>query len=201
MKSNAIVPMAAQCRFCLDYGQTPNNRLIEPCLCKGSARYVHMLCLRRWALVGPDNSATECGVCKSPFTVVVVPEKEVIPVHDTLTLRLLDSTMFAGISVQYVVIICSSPQYMISNVKHAQALFQLLYFMCFVYNRRIKNIDLYRRALFNTSIPVLSFLMVIMSFRFTFYNQMILCAGINAGLGMFWKEHLNALREVNRHIT
>ncbi len=90
---------------------------------------------------------------------------------------------------------------MISNVKKAQTLFQLLYFACFIYNRRIKNMHLYRRALFNTSIPVLSFLIIIMSFRSTFYNQIILCAGINAGLGMFWKEHLNALREVNRLIT
>jgi E3 ubiquitin-protein ligase DOA10 len=201
MKSNAIVPMAAQCRFCLDYGETHNNRLIEPCLCKGSARYVHTLCLRRWALIGPDDSAIKCGVCGSAFTVVVLPEKEDIPIPDTLTLRLLDNTMFAGISVQYVVMICSSPHHMITNVKQAQTLFQLLYFACFIYNRRIKNIHLYRSALFKTSIPVLSFLIIIMSFRSTFYNQIILCAGINAGLGMFWKEHLNALREVNRHIT
>lgn len=193
--------MEAQCRFCLDYGQTPNNPLIEPCLCKGSARYVHALCLRRWALVGPDNSATECGVCKSPFTVVVVPEKEVIPIPNTLTLRLLDSTMFTGVAIQYFVIVFSTSHTIVTNVKQAQALFQILYFACFLYNRRIKNIPSYRRALFNTSIPVLSFLIIIMSLRFTFYDQIILCAGINAGLGMFWKEHLNALREVNRLIA
>jgi hypothetical protein len=160
-----------------------------------------MLCLRRWALVGPNNSATECGVCKSPFTVVIVPEKEVIPVHDTLTLRLLDNTMFAGISVQYFIMICSTSRTIVINVKHAQALFQVLYFACFLYNRRIKNKQLYGRALFNTGMPALSFLITLVSFRFTFYDQIILCACINAGLGMFWKEHLNALREVNRLIA
>ncbi|KAJ6260315.1 E3 ubiquitin-protein ligase [Drechslerella dactyloides] len=55
-----------QCRICLDTSTEDADpelgRLISPCLCKGSARYVHEECLRAWRL----HSANEQSFYKCP---------------------------------------------------------------------------------------------------------------------------------------
>ncbi|KAF5337080.1 hypothetical protein D9611_003136 [Ephemerocybe angulata] len=48
-----------QCRICLD-GVTAERelgRLISPCQCKGSIRYVHVKCLQQWRNTSPSQSA------------------------------------------------------------------------------------------------------------------------------------------------
>ncbi|KAK6504900.1 hypothetical protein TWF481_006834 [Arthrobotrys musiformis] len=61
-------PVLKQCRICLD--QTTEDvdpelgRLISPCKCKGSARYVHEECLRAWRLHSANSqSFYKCPTC------------------------------------------------------------------------------------------------------------------------------------------
>lgn len=36
------------CRICLEVELPPNNPLIIPCNCKGSMKYLHLNCLKKW---------------------------------------------------------------------------------------------------------------------------------------------------------
>ncbi|VEV58663.1 zinc finger protein, putative [Plasmodium vinckei vinckei] len=48
-KCEAIVDSTnIQCRICLIEGSQENDPLICPCDCKGSIKYAHLLCLRKW---------------------------------------------------------------------------------------------------------------------------------------------------------
>lgn len=37
-----------QCRYCLSNDNSPSNKLICPCKCSGSLKYVHSNCLKHW---------------------------------------------------------------------------------------------------------------------------------------------------------
>lgn len=57
------------CRFCFTGAEC--GRLIEPCACAGSQRFVHRRCLRRWFLVGLESrgvAETTCRVCHERYT-------------------------------------------------------------------------------------------------------------------------------------
>src|SRR5690349_16586124 len=52
------------CRICLQE-EVDRERLISPCLCKGSMKYVHQDCLNHWRLSSPNpDSVTRCDSCK-----------------------------------------------------------------------------------------------------------------------------------------
>ena len=48
------------CRFCLETDEKQN--LLNPCLCKGSAKYVHNECLLNWYIQSPRRGGS-CTVC------------------------------------------------------------------------------------------------------------------------------------------
>lgn len=59
------------CRICWDGSEGEGNRLVEPCACSGSMRYVHAQCLAHWqqqlrAQKGLA-AARRCDICKAPF--------------------------------------------------------------------------------------------------------------------------------------
>lgn len=68
----------AQCRFCLGTGDnSPTDPLIAPCLCKGSAKYVHRSCLDQWrSLHHHDKAFTHCGTCGYQFWIQVTENQE-----------------------------------------------------------------------------------------------------------------------------
>ncbi|GAA6023485.1 hypothetical protein JCM10207_006213 [Rhodosporidiobolus poonsookiae] len=53
------------CRICLDTEDEDAElgRLIVPCKCSGTARFVHELCLRSWRLADKKNEYYRCGTC------------------------------------------------------------------------------------------------------------------------------------------
>lgn len=63
------------CRVCFD-GETKDKKLINPCLCKGSSKYIHKECLYTW-LNSQDNSedARKCEVCNFHFKIKVTIKK------------------------------------------------------------------------------------------------------------------------------
>lgn len=65
-----------QCRFCLE--QEDPKKLISPCNCIGSQKYIHQVCLNKWQETMMKNVFTypetfslsqvsKCGVCKSKY--------------------------------------------------------------------------------------------------------------------------------------
>eukprot|EP00933_Yihiella_yeosuensis_P019330 TRINITY_DN15682_c0_g2_i3.p1 TRINITY_DN15682_c0_g2~~TRINITY_DN15682_c0_g2_i3.p1 ORF type:complete len:281 (-),score=40.53 TRINITY_DN15682_c0_g2_i3:1234-2076(-) len=59
-----------QCRICLEETCEDGDEFLSPCLCKGSARYVHRSCLDEWRISGFDpKTLTHCGTCKACFRV------------------------------------------------------------------------------------------------------------------------------------
>ena len=68
------------CRICYTDEEDVNNPLIQPCLCTGSLKYVHLFCLKKWIntkfYIKKYNNSTcisylakqaECELCKSIF--------------------------------------------------------------------------------------------------------------------------------------
>ena len=57
-----------QCRFCLLDDIAEN--LVQPCACTGSARSVHLHCLRRWQR---QQVSASCEVCKAEWSLPLDP--------------------------------------------------------------------------------------------------------------------------------
>jgi len=56
-----------QCRFCLQF--SPIHTLITPCLCKGSAMYIHRNCLIKW-IPYKKNRINQCNECHADYAQV-----------------------------------------------------------------------------------------------------------------------------------
>jgi len=50
------------CRVCFEEDNTPQNRLIKPCLCNGGQRYIHVQCLNKWRQRG-ERARQQCPTC------------------------------------------------------------------------------------------------------------------------------------------
>ena len=59
-----------QCRFCLEEQKTL-RRLISPCSCTGTQKYVHISCLQKYLSLGKLS----CPVCTKPFHLFVNDRK------------------------------------------------------------------------------------------------------------------------------
>ena len=54
-----------ECRFCLDSYETISNKLISPCLCRGTQKYVHQECLNQWRFLNKETiHYTTCNECR-----------------------------------------------------------------------------------------------------------------------------------------
>lgn len=61
-------PEMMTCRICLESDTSEGDELLAPCLCCGSAKYVHRSCLDQWRVSGFDpKTVTHCGTCKAKF--------------------------------------------------------------------------------------------------------------------------------------
>ncbi|KAK3809840.1 MAG: hypothetical protein J3R72DRAFT_463976 [Linnemannia gamsii] len=52
-----------------DHEDSENGRLISPCLCKGSSRYIHLGCLEKWRAMSPrKESFYRCDTCHYEYS-------------------------------------------------------------------------------------------------------------------------------------
>lgn len=71
IKHDGIYPEKKQCRICFE-NDTQTNPLMAPCNCKGSVKYIHQECLRRWIIILNKNPGKYlCDICKSPLNVKI----------------------------------------------------------------------------------------------------------------------------------
>ena len=70
-----------RCRLCLEGEE--DGPLVQPCACRGSAKFIHKHCLERWRRTGPkEDAAYRCGQCKDGY-------------RDALSLELLGARLQA----------------------------------------------------------------------------------------------------------
>ena len=52
-----------KCRLC--WGDEGDGSLVQPCACRGSAKWIHKACLEEWRRTSPkQDAAYRCGQCK-----------------------------------------------------------------------------------------------------------------------------------------
>ena len=82
--------MSIVCRFCLDDTDAKENPLIQPCKCKGSARYVHTDCMRIWRRkTTVPKHVTHCQMCLTKYALPMIFPLEIIPEGDINILNIL----------------------------------------------------------------------------------------------------------------
>lgn len=52
--------MKKECRICFD----TDGAMIAPCLCNGTSKYVHIVCLERWRIMKNNDNFIKCPTCK-----------------------------------------------------------------------------------------------------------------------------------------
>ena len=67
------------CRVCFE-DEADTDKLIAPCRCKGSSKYIHQACLRTWLMTQMrERIEAKCEVCKYLFNVEVKEIKKCDP--------------------------------------------------------------------------------------------------------------------------
>ena len=69
------------CRLC--WGDEDDGPLVQPCACRGSAKWIHEHCLEQWRRTAPrEDAAYRCGQCMDEY-------------RDALSLELLSARLQA----------------------------------------------------------------------------------------------------------
>jgi len=56
------------CKICYE-GEENKKKLIRPCKCQGSMKYIHEICLKKWIEKQDDMSKPECEICKYKYNI------------------------------------------------------------------------------------------------------------------------------------
>ena len=55
-----------RCRLC--WGDEDDSPLVQPCACRGSAKFIHKHCLEKWRRTSPrEDTAYRCGQCRDHY--------------------------------------------------------------------------------------------------------------------------------------
>lgn len=188
------------CRFCLDSRNTPKHRLIEPCQCRGSMRFVHTSCLKKWRTINPARNATVCLLCFTPYKVEYVAELEMLPNDNACSSFLL----------RYPIIICGFSNYMAAFhlclsgyraqipplFEQYQYGFQLLYFFLFYWMWQVKNKKLYWRLWRQKDFFFVFFLHVLSNY-WIHQHEFFGILPLNIVMGYYWFRHTKILIFMN----
>ena len=78
-----------QCRICLALDCDDLRPLVQPCACRGSAKWIHIACLEEWRRKSPkEDAAYRCGQCNEEY-------------RDTLSIELLTARLEAEYSLAW----------------------------------------------------------------------------------------------------
>ena len=57
------------CQLC--WGDEDDGPLVQPCVCRGSAKWIHKACVEEWRRTGPrEDAAHRCSQCKDEVAMV-----------------------------------------------------------------------------------------------------------------------------------
>jgi E3 ubiquitin-protein ligase DOA10 len=157
--------------------------LITPCPCSGSIRYVHHLCLKRWATIRPVNGQI-CSICKAPFTLFL----EVLPIRST-TVTLLENSALIGTAFIYL-----APA---GHVRAVHLSFQILYLLAVVNVFYVRNLRVYLIHQLQRSLPYMALTYAGLLYRLIQHNDLACCFFINITLFLTWLDHIRVLEMMN----
>lgn len=193
------------CRFCLDSRITKRNPFISPCLCNGSMKYVHLMCLDQWRVMDMDKNGAQCGLCLAEYTSTQHPFLEVIPSKDSYSSLLLRMPLLPAFAIHYLYIIPFSASKDIQSSftydKYVayQTLFQISYLVLFITQIHVKN-----KMEYFTQWRQQKSLMLFMTHIALFMSMMngANMAGISLDmfLGLYWIRHCQILQNINEKI-
>lgn len=193
------------CRFCLDGGVTKRNPLFTPCLCNGSMKYVHVLCLDKWRVMDMDRNGSYCGLCLAEYTSTQHPFLEVIPTKDSYSSLLLRMPLVPAFILHYMYIIPFSAskevQQSFTYDKYVayQLLFQFSYLVLFLTQIQVKNKkEYYTHWRQKESLMLFMTHLTLLVSMFTRVGM----AGISLDmfLGLYWIRHCQILQNINEKI-
>ena len=176
---------ARQCRFCLDDTETPENPLITPCPCNGSIRYVHHLCLKRWAAINPATNGQTCPICKTPYTLFIL---EAIPIR-SYTVMLLENGALIGSAVIYL-----APT---GHVRTVHLGFQAIYLLGVANVFNVRNLRIYAQHQQQRCLPYMALAYAALLYRLLQTNDLACCFFINIVLFLTWLDHVRVLQMMN----
>jgi E3 ubiquitin-protein ligase DOA10 len=91
------------CRFCLSDHLDQNDLFITPCMCKGSMKFIHYNCLKKWLDSTQDASfKNTCQVCKTLYNLPRRWQLEKIPVPGLLWQIILSNVFYISLLVYYI---------------------------------------------------------------------------------------------------
>jgi hypothetical protein len=187
------------CRFCLDTKETKKNSLIEPCDCKGSIQFVHEKCLLRWRRMDPMRNADICLLCMTPYLLLYPGILETIPDTATISRMLLRFPILLWLTVNYGLLIQLSfqPGMNIADLFQGyQYVFQLLYFLFFWKEWKVRNKALYWQewSHFSTTFLILCQITCNGFIQNQYYLAIVPLNGI---VGIYWHKHIHILKHLN----
>lgn len=193
-----------QCRFCLEDDVVQN--LIAPCVCTGSAKYVHNTCLINWYNHQPTKGLT-CSVCKIAFTRTFNMLIEQIPTYTMLENVPLQHPLYTIVGNHFMLfgfvhgIVPAFIPYEYSLYAAYQIAFHLYYmfeFAALIAPVRARKIYWTRWLKDYRYILPLAHLCFLASIGQTFW-----VAGMSADICMlmYFFEHLEILTELNQRAT
>jgi len=195
----------AVCRFCLDSGVTKRNPLFTPCLCNGSMKYVHVMCLDQWRVMDMDKNGTHCGLCLTEYTSTQHPFLEVIPSKDSYSSLLLRIPLLPAFILHYLYVIQFSIN---NNIQHTftynkyvacQTLFQIAYLVLFITQIRVKNKNEYLTQ-WRQQKSLLLFITHLALYVSMLNGANMAGVSIDMFMGLYWIRHCQILQNINDKI-
>lgn len=195
-----------QCRFCLDTGEGEGNPLIDPCRCRGSVRWVHLECLRRWIALDPAQNGRVCGLCRTPFQILFVPALERFPEVATVQFLVLRYAGILSVFLQYLVFMCYlngvfySPEPVWSSMLLVQTIIHCLYGWAFAGTWNVQNVDLYTAMARRSRVPLMLVAHGYCLYSFLVWHDVVSSLAIDFLFQSYWGAHMRILQRVNQRI-
>ena len=112
---SAIIGNEDVCRICLE-PPAPENRLLHPCKCIGSIRFIHEECLKAWLSSQAEDMAEACcELCKTPFSMSIKLSRKCTPREactDGLTQCLFAPLLLAVLGMLILIVYLLSDKYL-----------------------------------------------------------------------------------------
>ena len=203
-------PRPPECRFCLEPQADLANPLIEPCPCKGSVRFVHRNCLKRWVQLDPATNGRACSICRLPFEVSVFPGLEgtgsiprlaLFAIHYPSVVNAVISYGLLRWTVLTPVENWSEAAWQVS--RDGALASQAIYAICIWLYWRVQDRRAYRGFVLRSRIPGM-----LVAHAYSLYgilaapvaSDYLTIALMHILLKMYWMEHCAALARINERL-
>src|SRR5665648_491164 len=112
---------SAECRICFE--DEKQGQLIRPCLCAGTAKYIHLQCLEQWRTSSVNrNNAFRCDICHYEYRFSRVKIAKFI--QNPLTISVF-SFLVIAVTVALVAFFIRAFFYLLLGVKLSKSAFSL----------------------------------------------------------------------------